>query len=289
MHAIKWLTARPDPKRSDCVRHVPFFAVFAALVACAPVLVAAETLKIGGTGSGLPTMALLAAEFSRVASDVSVIIVPNLGSSGGLKALRDGVIDIAITSRAMKTDETAQGLVALEYGKTALVFATNNPADRLGSVAELVDVYSGKRTDWADGRLIRLILRPRNDGDTALLQAISPQMKQAVESSLARPGMSIASTDQDMADALERTDGAVGVTTLSLIQIEKRRLSMLSLNGVMPSAVTIADGSYPFAKPMYLVRSSAPKEAAVRFTAFVASPRGRQLLLSNGHWVPTHN
>lgn len=289
MKVIDWFSAGPAPRRSNRSRRWAFPAVVAALFAFAPIIAGAQTLKIGGTGSGMPTMELLAAEFSKMAPEVSVVVVPNLGSSGGLKALRDGVLDLAITSRALKTEETAQGLTALEYGRTALVFATNNPADRLGSLAELIDVYVGKRTDWAPGRPIRLILRPRNDGDTALLQAISPQMKQAVEIALARPGMSVASTDQDMADTLERTAGALGVTTLSLIQIEKRRLSMLSLNGVMPGPATLADGSYPLAKPMYLVRSAAPKDAVLRFTAFVASPRARQLLVNNGHWVPTRN
>lgn len=231
-------------------------------------------------------MQLLGAEFGKRNASVTVVVVPNLGSSGGLKALRDGVLDLAISSRPLQPEETAQGMVATEYGRTPLVFATSPSVTQgLGSMAALVDAYSGKLTTWPDGKPIRLILRPKNDGDTALQQAISPEMKQAVEAALARPGMSIASTDQDAVEMLEKTVGALGVTSLSLVQTEKPNLKLLAINGVAPTTRTLADGSYRHVKTMYLVRAGATSEAAVRFAAFVASREGRQLLLNAGYWV----
>ena len=275
MHAIHWLSAR----------RYALPAVFAVLLWLAT-NISAETLKIGGNGSGMPAMQQLGAEFARRNPGVSVVVVPNLGSSGGLKALREGVIDLAISSRAPRPEEAAQGLVAMEYGRTPFVFATNPSVTQgLGSLAALVDVYAGKLTTWPDGKPIRLILRPRNDGDTALQQAISPEMKQAVEAALARPGMSIASTDQDAVDMLEKTVGALGVTSLSLVQTEKPSLKLVSMNGVAPSTKALADGSYRHAKTMYLVRAGASSDAAMRFNAFVASQEGRQLLSNTGYWV----
>ena len=234
----------------------------------------------------MPAMQLLGAEFARRTPGATVVVVPNLGSSGGLKALRDGVIDLAISARPLKPEETAQGLVATEYGRTPFVFATNPSVTQgFGSLPELVDAYAGKRTTWADGKPIRLILRPKNDGDTAIQQAISPEMKQAVDAALARPGMIVATTDQDAADMLEKTAGALGVTSLSMLQTESRRLNVLSINGVAPGTKALIDGSYRYVKTMYLVRIGAGTDAVMRFNAFVVSREGRQLLLNAGYWV----
>ena len=285
MQAIDRPGAWPASPHRHSVRRHALPAIVVALLAFATNL-PAQTLKIGGNGSGMPAMQLLGTEFVKRTPGVTVVVVPNLGSSGGLKALRDGVIDLAISSRRPNPEETAQGLVASEFGRTPFVFATNTSvAQGLASLAELVDAYAGKITTWPDGKPIRLILRPKNDGDTALQQAISPEMKQAVDAALARPGMIIASTDQDAAEMLEKTAGALGVTALSMVQAEKRRLNLLSVNGVTPSTKALADGSYHYVKTMYLVRVGAGADVVQRFNAFVASREGRQLLLNAGYWV----
>ena len=286
MQTFNRLSAWPASQQRDSARRYALPAIVAALLAFAT-NVSAQTLKIGGNGSGMPAMQLLGAEFVKRTPGVTVVVVPNLGSSGGLRAVRDGVIDVAISSRAPKPEETAQGLVAAEFGRTPFVFATNPSVTQgLGSLAELVDAYAGKITTWADGKPIRLILRPKNDGDTALQQAISPEMKQAVDAALSRPGMIIASTDQDAAEMLEKTAGALGITSLSIVQAEKRRLNLLPVNGVAPSTKALADGSYQYVKTMYLVRAGAGTYLVQRFNAFVASREGRQLLLNAGYWVP---
>ena len=289
MQAIDLFSARPASLRRDSIRDCALPLLFVALLAFATTI-SAQTLKIGGNGSGMPAMQLLGAEFARRTPGVTVVVVPNLGSSGGLKALRDGVIDLAISARPLKPEETAQGLVATEYGRTPFVFATNSSVTQgFGSLPQLIDAYAGKLTTWPDGKPIRLILRPKNDGDTALQQAISPEMKQAVDAALARPGMIIASTDQDASEMLEKTAGALGVTSMSMIQTEKRSLNLLSINGVAPSTKALGDGSYRYVKTMYRVRIGAGTDAVMRFHAFVASREGRQLLVNSGYWVAGGN
>ena len=95
----------------------------------------------------------------------------------------------------------------------------------------------------------------------------------------------IATTDQDSADALEKTPGAVGISTLALILSERRPLKALVLNGVTPSPKAIADGAYPYYKTMFMVVGSKTSQLARDFIDFVRSPEGRNILTQNGHWV----
>ena len=248
---------------------------------------AAETITVGGTGAAMGTMQALAAEFAKAQPAHSVVVVPHLGSSGGIKALAAGAIDMAAIARPLRLDESAQGLVSVAYGKTPLVLATNTKAaGTFASVAELADIYAGRRAAWAEGSPIRLVMRPQTDSDTQLLEAFSPEVKRAVATALARPGMIVAATDQEAADFIERTPGAIGTTTLALVRTEKRNVLILPLGGVAPSTRTVADGSYPYVKEMLLARRKSPEAAAVtRFFEFVASPQGRRILAETGHWV----
>ena len=259
--------------------------ILCLLALAAPVAIAA-TLNIGGTGTGAGTMRLLAAGFARVAPGVTVVAVPNLGTGGGLRALAAGAIHAAVVSRQLTTDEAANGLVALEYGKTPFVFATAvSNAGGLKTVAELAEVYAGRRQTWPDGTPIRLIMRTMNDGDTLLLESVSPAMKQAVQSAMARPGMVASATDQDAADAMEMTPGALGTSSLALISSEGHTLHMLPVNGVAPRPKTIADGTYPFVKTLFLVRKTGADDGMMRIFDFGASSAGRQILLNSGYWV----
>ena len=260
--------------------------ILCLLALAAPVAIAA-TLNIGGTGTGAGIIRLLAEGFARVAPGVTVVVVPNLGTGEGLRAVAAGAIHAAVVSRPLTTDEDANGLVALEYGKTPFVFATAvSNAGGFKTVAELAEVDAGRRQTWPDGTPIRLIMRPKNDGDTLLLESVSPAMKQAVQSAMAQPGMVVSATDQDAADAMEMTPGALGTSSLALISSEGHTLHMLPVNGVAPSPKTIADVTYPFVKTLFLVRKIGADDGVMRFFDFVASSARRQILLNLGYWVP---
>lgn len=285
--------ARNHPRRRLRSRFTSAQRLLAVLVgpllmglALIPGTVAADHITIAGTGAGLGTMRLLGAEFARRVRTHAVQILPNLGSAGGLKALEGGAVDLAVISRPLTAAEMAQGLIASPYGRTPfVVVASKAGGGTIGSVQELAEIYEGRRTDWPSGTPIRIILRPASDGDTQLLESFSPAMKQAAQKAAARAGMMIASTDQDAADALEKTPGAIGVASLSLLLSEKRQLNIMSMGGVSPNVATLANGTYPYFKTMYLVHKRSTKDAALRFLEFVASAQGKEILLNSGYWV----
>lgn len=256
------------------------------VVAVLAVSVHADTVKIGGTGGALGTMEILAEAFKKSHPGADVVIVPGLGSGGGRKALLGGAVDIGVTSMPGKTVEKLEGAIPVLYGRTPFVFATakTNRFSEL-TTQQVVDIWGGKTTAWPDGTRLRLILRPATDSDTDVLKSISPAVEEAVKAALARPGMKVAITDGDSADAIQTTPGALGTSTLALIISEKRPLKALSLNGVVPSPKTIADGSYPYMKSMYLITGSKPSSLAQQFVSFVLSPQGREILAQLGHWV----
>lgn len=251
-----------------------------------PMAQAGEELKLGGSGSCLGTMRLLAEQFQKTHPDVRITVVPSLGSSGGIKAVAAGALDIGLSGRPLKEEERRLGVTAIEYGRTPFVIATGaSNATSSINIEQLAQMYAGKLTVWPDGKPLRLVLRPASESDNEILKGMSPAMNKAVSYALGREGMTMALTDQDSADAIEKITGAVGNSTLALILSERRPLKVLALNGVTPSPEAIADGVYPYYKTMFMVMGSKTSQLARDFIGFVRSPEGRNILTQNGHWI----
>jgi phosphate transport system substrate-binding protein len=272
------------------LQSVPRAALLAVLVLGAQVggtrAVNAEELKIGGGATGLGAIQLLARAYAKSNPDMKITVLPSLGSSGSIKAAIVGVVHIATVSRPLREVERGPGVTEIEYARTPFVFAVSTKS-KVGAITtrELADIYSGKMEQWADGTKIRLVLRPLGDSDTETINNISPEVRQAQALAHKRPGLLLGVTDHEAAEHIEKVPGAFGPSSLALIVSEKRLLRALRFNGVEPSPRTIADGSYPYYKPLFLVTGPKTPPAAKQFIEFVQSPAGREMLRQNGHWV----
>jgi phosphate transport system substrate-binding protein len=257
-------------------------AVLAVLLVSGPRSAVAESIRISGTGGAIATMRILGEAFRNANPGIRVDILPGMGSSGSVKAVLAGRLDIGLSGRALSDEERAQGVMETRYAKTPFVFGVNGAMKMTGLTLEgLAAIYAGER-DWENGKRIRLVLRPPEDSDIAVLKSMSPAMNTAVDIALRRKGMIVATTDHDAADAIESVPGAIGGTTLSLLLSEKRALRVISLDGVTPSVRTMDDRSYPYSKTFFMVTKKPPPASVRRFIDFVRSPAGAAILAKNG-------
>lgn len=259
-------------------------AIALSLVVTLPCAATAEPVRIGGTGGAMQILHALSLAFRKTNPGGEIVIVPGLGSRGGRRAISAGSLDIAVIAEPPAPGEDDQNTAIVEWARTPFAFGTS-PANAASSLTarELVDIYAGRLTSWRDGQRLRLVLRPPSDSDNTTLRAMSPAMREAVERALTREGMRIAVTDQDSAEAIETVPGALGTTTLGLVTSEKRRVKLLAIDGVTPTLASLADGSYPYVKTLYLFFHPAPTSSlARRFLDFIRSPRAGEILASHG-------
>jgi phosphate transport system substrate-binding protein len=248
---------------------------------------AAEEIKIGGTGSALGAIRLLADAFGRQNPDIHVTVLPSVGTSGAIKAIPRGALDIGLSARSLTEEEHKLGAISLEYARTPLVFAVSAKTSVSAlTLDQIADIYGGKMVSWPDGSQIRPVLRQAGDDTTQQIKRISPLLDKALSAAEQRPGMPFATTDQEAADKTETVPGALGVVTLGLINSENRQLRPLTLNGVEPTVSNGASGKYPHVKRLFLITRPDPSAAVKRFIAFTQSPEGREILIRAGHWIP---
>lgn len=251
-----------------------------------PFSLAAEVFRIGGTGGDLGTMRQLARAYEKANPDATIQVLPSLGSSGGVKAVLAGAIDLGLSSRPMNKKEVAAGAVANAYAKTSLVFVVpERNTQKNISTTDVLRIYSGQLKYFEDGSLIRLVLRPRNEADTQLLYHVIPGMEAADTEARKRRGVPTTYNDQETASFLEKTPGAFGPISMSVVRGERRRLNILTLDGVMPNNAALTDSRYPLFKIFYFVTSRTQSDWVKAFMVFSRGPVGRAIMEQAGHQI----
>lgn len=238
---------------------------------------AAEPLRAGGTGSALGLLRQVGAEFAS-AAETKIDAIPALGSSGAVRALADGKLDIAVLARPLTADQTAAGLAQVLVLRTAFVFATSHRSPNGLKSGELARIYAADKPTWADGAPIRIILRPRSEADSALLGQLFGGMDAAIEAARRRIDLPSAATDQDNVDLAKRALGSLITTTASQLATEHHDLRVVPLDGVAPSLANLESGAYPFAKKLYVIVRADGRSEARRFVDFLRSPQGVKAL-----------
>jgi len=260
-------------------RIVPEFFAFPALfliglLAAAPAA-AQSQITIGGTGAAHALMPVLAAEFAKTNPGVTFRFPPSLGSSGGVRALVAGKLDISIASRPLKDAERAKNVRAMAFLRSPFIFVTSLKGEAQDlSRRELIDIYRLRKTSWPNGQQIRLVLRPRSDTDTTILKRLIDDPSDPVAHAYSLKTIPVGRTDQENLDLAERTPGSLATATLVTVLAENRRVTPVLFNGVAPTPENLASGAYTASKTLYLVVHDAPSPNVRRFVEFVTGPGG---------------
>lgn len=233
---------------------------------------ARETVKIGGTGSGLELMHQLGSLYALQHPGLEISVVPSLGSSGGIKAVQSGALDLAISARPVKPEE--HGLETVALCRTPLVFVVH-PLTAASGVhsADLVQLYGSLSFKWPEGGRARVVLRPEGESDTKVLRSISPAMDQAMSQARKRPGMIMAVTDQDNLKLLQNTPAGFGLAPLAMLNAEKAKLRVITYNGIEPSLSNLESGRYPLVREYYLIARSPADKQVQGLVTFASSSK----------------
>lgn len=244
-----------------------------------------KVIRIGGTGSALGTMILLADAYQRDNPQIEITVLSSIGSSGGIKALSKGSIDIGLSARPLKKAELNKGIIAIEYARTPTVIAVSNSTEIYDiTISQLVDIYTGTVQRWPDGSLIRPVLRQPNDVNTRQIKSLSSELKKSLEVAEKNKGFLFEFTDQEAVNRIEKTPGSFGVTSLALILSEKRNTHALTIDGIEPSIESSMAGSYPMTQRFYFILPMKRSMEVDSFIQFVSSIDGVAILKENGNF-----
>lgn len=234
---------------------------------------------LAGSGSNLPLTRLLAA----ACAEFPVAIDDGMGSTGGMRALADGVIDIALVSRPLRAAEQKQGLRIIPYARTAIALAVHpGVAAEALTAAELVAIFRGERTSWRDGLAIIPLQRELGDSSHEAVGARVPEFANAVAQAWRRGKWRVLYHDRSMHEALLATPGALGLVDAGAVRADGLPIKLLRVDGVAPTAEAMSQGLYPFTKDLAFVLREPISERTAGWLACVTSPRGAAVIRGAG-------
>lgn len=222
------------------------------------------------------------------------ITIDSIGSGGGFERFCvTGETDIANASRAIKSSEiescNAIGREPLEIrvGTDALAvvvskentFVSDVTSDELAMIFSSAMKWSDVRADWPNEDIQRFI--PGTDSGTFdyFVEAImapaylDTEGEESVENGeaaiLAANNLQMSEDDNVLVHGVEGSPYAIGFFGFAYYQENEDFLTVLSVDGIAPTAVTAEDNSYPISRPLYIYTTAKIMQEKPQIAAFV--------------------
>lgn len=245
---------------------------------------ATTQLRVSGSGTCLPLLRILAAEYKAVHPEAGVefAFLPGLHSGGGIKGVANGDLDIGSVSRELSEDESALGLAYKELSTDGLVIAVHPGVTIKGLTTQQVrDIYSGKYSNWSElgGPDMLIVILDRNEDESA---------KIILRKYVLGPDLAITPKavnlyyEPDMIDGLKSTAGAIGYFSLGFGLSQNVEVNYLELDGVEASITNIENGTYKMVRPLGVVTAGEPPAAVKAFVDWASGDDARALMKSKG-------
>ncbi len=244
----------------------------------------ADRIAIDGSTGVTPLVAALAKAYRERHPAVTVEIGKGLGTKARIKALAEGSIDIAMASHGLVVDDLVrQGLAVQEIAKVAVVFGVNATVPATGLAdQQICDIYSRRLVSWKELGGSDLAVAPRTRPDTEVDAEVVRRRVGCLTQLQMPDGVRVMSKSGDMARELAVTAGAIGMTTMTVVEQSQARIKPLALNGIEPTAENVRSGAYGLTRDSFLVTKAASSPAVVGFLEFVRSPEGKRVISANG-------
>ena len=201
------------------------------------------------------------------------------GSGSGIQAVSEGRCDIGLSSRALKDDEKASGLVetVMALDGIAIVVNPENPVSDL-DVDTIAKIYTGEITNWkdvgGDDAEIVLIGREAGSGTRDGFESITGTKDAcAYRQELTSTG--------DVINTVSKNPNAIGYASLSAVG---ESVKALTVGGVEATEETVKDGSYVVQRPFVLVTKEGTElsAAAQAFFDYATSADAAELIAAAG-------
>ncbi|MFK8002346.1 MAG: PstS family phosphate ABC transporter substrate-binding protein [Polyangiales bacterium] len=231
-------------------------------------------LLLAGSGSNLPLTRRLVQGWMGAGGGEAQVLA-SIGSGGGLQALRDGVIDIALVSRPLREEEE-RGVSEEPYARAGVVVATRLELGAM-DLQTLRAIYAGTYTQTPSGQRIVPILREEGDSTFAALSARDAEFGAAIREAQQEERFRSVFTDQSMEHVLSTVVGSIGLLDLGFLEAQATDVRSVPL-GPAPTPALLARGAYPYTKDLRFALPTSPRASAIEFVNFVRGPAGRRII-----------
>jgi phosphate transport system substrate-binding protein len=248
-----------------------------------PAFAKKNTLTCSGSTTVLPIAQATAEAYMDQHPDVNISIRGG-GSGVGIAALMNGTVQIAASSRPIKSKELTQakskGVNPVAYAVAldgiAIIVHPSNTVKNL-SIAQIRDIYTGKIKNWSTvGGPKQNIVVISRDVASGTFEVFN---EKALSGSKVDSGAQLLASNNAVASSVGSTPGAIGYIGLGYVTGSVR---VVPVENVTPSATSVKDGTYKLARTLYMYTNGKATGSANGFIGFIQSEAGQKIVQQQG-------
>lgn len=251
---------------------------------------AGEGAKVSITVNGSTSVQPLAEELAKAfktKNPNATIDVQGGGSGVGIKSAMDGVVDIGMSSRDLKTEEKSLKEFKIAVDGIAVIVNPANGVTNL-TMEQVMKIYTGEITDWKDvgGKEGKITVVTREEGSGtrgAFIELTKVEVKEGdkkVDKTVAS-AITQGSTGAVMT-TVAGDPNAIGYASFGSAK-DKTDVKMISVDGKACTEENIYAGEYKIARPFLMLSKAEPTGLSKEFIDFILSPEGQEIVAKHSY------
>ena len=252
-----------------------------------PGVARAADISINGSTTVLPIMQKVAEQYMAEHPDAKLALSGG-GSGNGIKALIDGLADVAMSSREIKSGEVdqakAKGVdpkqIAVAVDAIVPVVHPDNKVGEL-SLDELRGIYMGSITNWkdvggADARIV-VVSRDTSSGTYETWETMVMKGERVAPSAL------LQTSNGAVVQAVSKNPNAIGYIGIGYLD---KSTKGLQVNGKTATAATALSREWPLSRELYIYTNGAPVGEVKGLVDYILDPQKGQKAVAEVGFVP---
>jgi len=235
------------------------------------------TIEVGGSTSVTPLMELLAAEYSKVKTNIKVNI-NGTGSGDGIN--NAGVLyQIGMSSRELTPAEQGKGLkeTIIAIDGIAVIVNKNNAVNNL-TIEQIRNIYTGAVTNWRQvggkNAPIAVVSREEGSGTRGAFEELAGFQGKLLAG--ANESTSTGAIKAGVAQNLE----AIGYISLGSVD---NTVKAIAVNGIAATNENVKKGTYKIARPFIVLTGKNVHPESAAFIDWMLSPAGQAIVSKS--WI----
>jgi phosphate transport system substrate-binding protein len=258
-----------------------------ALLLMAGLAHADTSIRVDGSTTVLPAMQKIVEAYMKATPGVN-ITVSGGGSGNGIKAIIDGTTNVAMSSREITEKELAAAkekgnlVKPMEIAMDAIVPIVNpaNPVANLTS-EQLQGIFSGKIKSWKEvGGEDKEIVVISRDSSSGTYEAWNELIMKGQK---VTPAALLQASSGAVLQVVSKNKYAIAYDGIAYVN---NTVKGLTVNGVAGGEKSVADKTYPVARPLFIIVSEKMDEPVQKFVSYIMDPANGQKIIKEVGYFP---
>ena len=243
------------------------------------------TIKIGGSAETYEILERLVEAYQAKTDDIEFNFFPPSQTSGGIQGIKNDILDIGSVSRVLTVDDTGIQMTYLTLAETPLVFVAHESVSDVDNIStgEIQGIYRGDIKNWQElgGPDAPIVLFDFTEDENE--KKVLRQVYLGDELEIT-PDAIIFAEDDELLETASTTAFSIAAVPQTN-ELEELPMTVLSVDGVVPSMENLQSGDYAAILPLGIIISKQASTATQAFIEFATSSEGQQVLNDSGYVV----